>query len=289
LTPELVFRIGDPPVSKVVNQWLTRSGAEQIAVTPQPTLIDPDKVVKTHIVSSVNELLVEMSRGVARRAVTSWIDHWVKAESVSRQALDAMLAQQLQLTEPLVATTVIDALPNGAHLVLSSSMPVRDVEWFGAPRTGVRILSNRGVNGIDGVVSTAVGVALASGAPTTLLIGDIALLHDSNGLLNLIDRLVDLKIVLIDNEGGGIFSFLPQAQELSGNQFEQLFGTPHHVDFASLAAAHRIPYSSATTANELRESLAASGTRIIAVRTDRKQNVADHNELYQAVSNALNG
>jgi 2-succinyl-5-enolpyruvyl-6-hydroxy-3-cyclohexene-1-carboxylate synthase len=187
-----------------------------------------------------------------------------------------------------VATTVVDALPNGAHLVLSSSMPVRDVEWFGAPRTGVRILSNRGVNGIDGVVSTAVGVALASGAPTTLLIGDIALLHDSNGLLNLIDRAVDLKIVLVDNEGGGIFSFLPQAQELSGSQFEQLFGTPHHVDFASLAGAHRIPFSAATTASELRESLTAAGTRMILVRTDRKQNVSDHNELYQAVSNALN-
>jgi 2-succinyl-5-enolpyruvyl-6-hydroxy-3-cyclohexene-1-carboxylate synthase len=288
LIPEFVFRIGDPPVSKVVNQWLTRSGAEQIAVTPQPTLIDPDKVVKTHIVSSVNELLVEMSRGESQRAANSWIEQWAKAERVSRTALDVKFSQQLSLTEPLAAKTLVDALPDGSHVVLSSSMPVRDVEWFGAPRSGLRVLSNRGVNGIDGVVSTAVGVALASGAPTSLLIGDIALLHDSNGLLNLIDRLVDLKIVLIDNEGGGIFSFLPQAQELSGNQFEQLFGTPHHVDFASLAAAHRIPYSSATTANELRESLAASGTRIIAVRTDRKQNVADHNELYEAVASALN-
>ena len=288
LTPKFVLRIGDPPVSKVVNQWLARSGAEQIAITPQPTLIDPDKVVSTHIVSSINELLIEMSRGEAQRATTAWIDHWVKAESASRQALDATFAQQIQLSEPLVATTVVDALPNGAHLVLSSSMPVRDVEWFGAPRTGLRVLSNRGVNGIDGVVSTAVGVALASGVPTTLLIGDIALLHDSNGLLNLIDRTVDLKIVLVDNEGGGIFSFLPQAQELSGNQFEQLFGTPHHVDFASLAGAHRIPFSAATTAPELRESLSASGTRMIAVRTDRTQNVSDHNELYQAVSNALN-
>ena len=166
-------------------------------------------------------------------------------------------------------------------------MPVRDLEWFAPARDGVRVFSNRGVNGIDGVVSTAVGVALSSKAPTALLIGDIAMLHDSNGLLNLIRRDVQMKIVVVDNEGGGIFSFLPQAESLDGAQFEQLFGTPHSVDFESLAKTHGIPFSRATTTDELRRELGNAGTSIIGVRTDRKVNVADHNALYAAVAEAL--
>ena len=133
------------------------------------------------------------------------------------------------------------ALPDGGALVLSSSMPVRDVEWFAAPRAGVDVYSNRGANGIDGVLSTAVGVALARGAPTAVLIGDVALLHDTNGMLGAASRDIDLTIVIVDNDGGGIFSFLPQATELGPEMFERLFGTPHGVDLVALAAVHGIP------------------------------------------------
>jgi 2-succinyl-5-enolpyruvyl-6-hydroxy-3-cyclohexene-1-carboxylate synthase len=166
-------------------------------------------------------------------------------------------------------------------------MPVRDLEWFAPARDGLRVFSNRGVNGIDGVVSTAVGVALSSKAPTALLIGDIAMLHDSNGLLNLTRRDVQLKIIIVDNEGGGIFSFLPQAESLDGAQFEQLFGTPHSADFESLAKTHGIPFAWVTTADELRRELGKGGTSIIGVRTDRKLNVDHHNALYSAVAEAL--
>ena len=113
------------------------------------------------------------------------------------------------------------------------------------------------------------------------------MLHDSNGLLNLIRRDVQMKIIVVDNEGGGIFSFLPQAESLEGSQFEQLFGTPHSVDFESLAKTHGIPFAWATTTDELRRELGNSGTSIIGVRTDRKVNVADHNALYAAVAEAL--
>jgi 2-succinyl-5-enolpyruvyl-6-hydroxy-3-cyclohexene-1-carboxylate synthase len=143
------------------------------------------------------------------------------------------------------------------------------------------------VNGIDGVVSTAVGIALSSKAPTALLIGDIAVLHDSNGLLNLVKRDVLMKIIVVDNEGGGIFSFLPQAEAMESAQFEQLFGTPHSVDFESLAKAHGIPFIWVKTADELRRELGNSQTSMIGVRTDRKKNVDDHNELYVAVAEAL--
>ena len=287
LKPAVVIRVGDPPVSKVVNQWLARCGAEQIAVTQQPTLIDPDKIVTTHIVGSFNELFMEMSRGTQVKPESEWISEWKLRERKARTALDSQFSNSNQLTEPLSAVTVSESLEPGSNLVVSSSMPVRDLEWFAPARDGVRVFSNRGVNGIDGVVSTAVGVALSSRAPTALLIGDIAMLHDSNGLLNLIRRDVQMKIIVVDNEGGGIFSFLPQAESIEGSQFEQLFGTPHSVDFESLAKTHGIPFAWATTTDELRRELGNSGTSIIGVRTDRKLNVDHHNALYAAVAEAL--
>jgi 2-succinyl-5-enolpyruvyl-6-hydroxy-3-cyclohexene-1-carboxylate synthase len=287
LQPSVVLRIGDPPVSKVVNQWLAKCGAEQIAVTQQPSLIDPDKVVTTHIVGSINELFMEMSRGTDTRSETEWISNWKRCEVQARAALDKSFSGQASLTEPLCAVTVSEAVAVGTNIVVSSSMPVRDLEWFAPARDGVRVFSNRGVNGIDGVVSTAVGIGLSAKMPTALLIGDIALLHDSNGLLNLNRRDVQLKIIVVDNEGGGIFSFLPQAEAMEGAQFEQLFGTPHSVDFESLAKAHGLPFTWVTTTEELRRELANAETSIIGVRTDRKKNVEHHNALYAAVADAL--
>jgi 2-succinyl-5-enolpyruvyl-6-hydroxy-3-cyclohexene-1-carboxylate synthase len=287
LKPTVVLRIGDPPVSKVVNQWLAQCGAEHIAVTQQPSLVDPDKVVTTHIVGSFNELFMEMSRGTDSRSETEWIGSWKRCEKNARTALDEEFSKQSPLTEPLCAVTVSEAIAVSTNLVVSSSMPVRDLEWFAPPRDGVRVYSNRGVNGIDGVVSTAVGIALSSKSPTALLIGDIAMLHDSNGLLNLIRRDVQLKIIVIDNEGGGIFSFLPQAQAMEGNQFEQLFGTPHSADFEALAKTHGIAFSWVATAEELRRELGNPATSMIGVRTDRSKNVDDHNALYSAVAAAL--
>jgi len=185
-------------------------------------------------------------------------------------------------------------LPEGSRLVVSSSMPVRDVEWFAAPRSGVQVLANRGANGIDGVVSTAVGVALAArgtGSATVVLIGDVALLHDSNALLGLADRGVDLTIVVVDNDGGGIFSFLPQGQALEADRFEQLFGTPHGVDLSVLAAAHGLmtvePATGADIADAVRASIGAGGSRMVQIRTDRTANVEVHDQLNGAVAAAL--
>ena len=294
--PDVVIRIGDPPVSKVVNQWLATCKAEQIAITNQPSLIDPDKVVSTHIVGSFTELFMEMNQLAKQNRAnqsdkSTWLTKWAESEQKSRQALDSMFEQQtsasVPLTEPLTAATVMSSLQRSTRLVVSSSMPIRDLEWFAAPNNEVRVYCNRGVNGIDGVVSTAVGVAISSCIPTVLVIGDVAMLHDSNGLLNIMKRPIDVKIVVIDNEGGGIFSFLPQSQLLDESRFEQLFGTPHQVDFQALASAHGVPFAWASTARELQSLLHQSGTAIIGVRTNREQNVADHNVLYESVARAL--
>ena len=152
----------------------------------------------------------ELAGRLSAGARTPWPARWRRAEERAQEAIGKVLAGYGP-TEPGVARALVEALPDGATLVSSSSMPVRDVEWYAAPRDGLRHVANRGANGIDGVVSTAVGVALGSAAPTALLIGDIALLHDTNGLLGLRERAADLTIVVVDNDGGGIFSFLPQA------------------------------------------------------------------------------
>ena len=287
LTPQVILRFGEPPVSKVVNTWLRESDCTYLAVSDTLQLIDPDKIVNEHLVAQASQVCESLKALAKPNHATAWIANWSKLQSLCSSVLETMWSDSSELTEPSVARTVLEALPINTNLVLSSSMPVRDVEWFSSPRTGVRVLSNRGVNGIDGVVSTAVGVAAQSGQITVLLIGDIALLHDTNGLLNLKQRSVDLKIVVIDNKGGGIFSFLPQSSTLEPQRFEQLFGTPHDVDINQLVQAHGLPCATVKTVAQLKDALSRMGTSVIVVNTDRRQNVADHDAVYAAVAKAL--
>jgi 2-succinyl-5-enolpyruvyl-6-hydroxy-3-cyclohexene-1-carboxylate synthase len=152
---------------------------------------------------------------------------------------------------------------------------------------GVTVHANRGANGIDGVVSTAVGVAIASGSPTTLLIGDVACLHDANGLLGLASRGLDVDIVVVNNDGGAIFSFLPQRAATDDAEFEVLWGTPHGVSFGALAAAHSIAHVAVGNARELAGVLGPDGVRLVEVRTDRVANIAAHDALNAAVAAAM--
>jgi 2-succinyl-5-enolpyruvyl-6-hydroxy-3-cyclohexene-1-carboxylate synthase len=287
MTPQVILRFGEPPVSKVVNTWLRESKCAYLAVNDTLQLVDPDRIVSVHVVARVSQVCESLNVPTKPKPATAWISDWSRLQATCSSVLEMFWDDSSELTEPLVAITVVEALPRDASLVLSSSMPVRDVEWFSAPRSGLRVLSNRGVNGIDGVVSTAVGVAAESGQITALLIGDIALLHDTNGLLNLMQRNVDLKIVVVDNKGGGIFSFLPQSTTLDQERFEQLFGTPHDVNIAQLVQAHGLPCITVGTVAQLRGALGRSGSSVIIVHTDRRQNVADHDAVYAAVAKAL--
>jgi len=215
----------------------------------------------------------------------AWITDWTSAEVVAQEAISAWTSGNF--SEPSAARTVTSAMSVGSHLVISSSMPIRDVEWFGTTTSGVTVHSNRGTNGIDGVISTAVGVALATKARVTVLIGDVACLHDSNGLWALSRRNVDLTIVVINNDGGSIFSFLPQAQIVSNSDFELLYGTPHGASFEHLAATHGITYERVTTVKDLETNLQRGGTRLIEVPCDRFINVSQHEALQSAVVAAV--
>ena len=228
--PDVVVRSGGMPASKVLGQWLDRIQPEEIVIAPAGWWPDPG-----HHAAVLIDAVPAVADG--HEPVAEWLQAWRAAADAAERAIDDVLAGE-PLSEPGVARHLTRTLPPGGVLVASSSMPVRDVEWFGVGRRDVRVVANRGANGIDGVVSTAVGAAL-TGAKTTLLIGDIAFLHDSNGLLGLADRGVDLTIVVLDNDGGGIFSFLPQRTALPAERFERLFGTPHGLDLVAVGASIR--------------------------------------------------
>lgn len=285
-TPEAILRFGTLPASKVVNGWLRDSKAEVTTVTRSSFLIDPERQTTMHVVTEPDQLCRDLV-SIVSPTDPSWLDAWLKAEASARHVVASRLDDEPELSEPGVARCVVAAMPARSHVVVSSSMPIRDVEWYSGAGDHLRIIANRGANGIDGVVSTAVGVALATRQPTSLLIGDIAFLHDANGLIDIRRRGIDLRIVVIDNGGGGIFSFLPQRTTMEESRFEQLFGTPHGTDLAMIGRAHDIEVETVCSASLLRESIRQAGPRMIIVRTNRDQNVVRHDEIHREVIAAV--
>ncbi len=285
--PDFVVHLGEPPASKVLGEWLRSSGARQVQMLDRNAVIDPLRLMTTTVVGPIGETCQQWSRGMRGAVDTSWRESWERAEHVAQAAIEAAFAAaDTSLSEPAVAR-VVSGRPG--PLVVSSSMPIRDVEWFGDPTGAATVFANRGANGIDGVVATAIGVALAAGRPTTVLLGDVALCHDASSLTAIARRDIELKIVVIDNDGGGIFSFLPQAAHLAAAEFERLFGTPHGADLVALAAAHGITAHTATTSGALGAALDEPGTALIHVSGERAANVADHQRLHAAVAAALAG
>lgn len=281
MTPDVIIRIGRPSTSKVLAQWVSACRAPLIQVGG-PGRIDPGHDVVASC--SLADVLVAVDRTVVD---AEWLERWSRADALADTAIAAALTSESSLTEPMVARTVAEQLPPDAVLTVSSSMPIRDLEWFGG-RSAVAH-ANRGANGIDGVVSTALGRALGRprSAPSFVLIGDLAFVHDSNALVALVGRHVDLRIVVVDNGGGGIFSFLPQQTVLGHDRFEQLFGTPLGTDVLALAAAHGIDTADVSTAEELIDQIGRPGPWVCRVRSDRAENVDVHRRLDAAVANAL--
>lgn len=293
--PEVVLRLGGLLASRVTAEWLARSGALQVGVDRHGLVPDPDRQLGRSLAADPAIVCKQLAAAAGRPAPPEWARSWSDAERSARRAISSAVSSRSELCEPAVAVEALAATPEGGTLVVSSSMPVRDLEWYAPPRRSVRVLSNRGANGIDGVTSTAVGVALG-GTPTVLLTGDLAFLHDSTALVGLSRRRVPLVVVVVDNDGGGIFHFLPQRKELPGDRFEGLFGTPHGADLVALCGAHGVPAERVSTRAGLRAALAgailratngAGGARVVVADSERDANVAAHADINAAVARAL--
>jgi 2-succinyl-5-enolpyruvyl-6-hydroxy-3-cyclohexene-1-carboxylate synthase len=291
VVPDLILRFGAMPTSKPLRAWIEASGADQIVIDPYGGWNEPTNQAAAILRADPTELAsgwatrVEGLEGRERPLP----ERWTEAEAAAQAALDEALDGDGAITEPALHRALGGAHRDGDLVYTSSSMPIRDQEAFlAATVADVHFLSNRGANGIDGLVSSGIGAAQASGRPTTILTGDLGFLHDIGGLTALRDVSTPVRIVVIDNDGGGIFHFLPQESALDADEFEGLLGTPRGVDVAKAAALFDIPYRRLEPLADLPDALAA-GTGLIEVKTDRQANVEAHRRLTRRVHDALPG
>jgi 2-succinyl-5-enolpyruvyl-6-hydroxy-3-cyclohexene-1-carboxylate synthase len=285
--PDLVLRFGAMPTSKPLRAWLAAPEVDQIVIDPYGGWDEPTNRAAAILRADPTELAAGWAarlEGEERPAPQRWLD----AERAAREAIESALAGE-ELSEPALHLALGRAHRDGDLVYTASSMPIRDQEAFLAPsETDVLFLCNRGANGIDGLVSSGIGAAHASGRPTTIVTGDLGLLHDIGGLAALRDASTPARIVVIDNDGGGIFGFLPQAETLAGEEFEALLGTPRGLDAAKAASLFALPHRRITSSSELPDALAA-GTGLIEIEVDRAANVELHRRLAAAAQRAAGG
>lgn len=295
VAPEIILRFGATPVSKPLLLYLQRHpDCRHIVIDESENWRDPAAIVSDVIHAQPRawcEALLAALQPLPRPSSQEiWSAGWTVVGQRSRAAMQETLTQTGDLSEPRIFVELADLLPAGATLFAGNSMPVRDLEtvFAGSPKP-IRFLANRGASGIDGVVSTALGVAAVSADPLVLVIGDLSFYHDMNGLLAAKQHHLHAIIILLNNDGGGIFSFLPQADHAESREhFEELFGTPHGLDFCPAAELYGLTYKRPADWEGFRsavtQALDAPGVTLLEVRTERGANVALHRKLWEMVS-----
>lgn len=268
VAPDLVLRFGEMPTSKPLRAWLAESGANQIVVDPRGGWNEPTRRAAAILRADPTELAAGWAARVGDREREPPVT-WLDAERAAREAIESELAGLDSLTEPGLHVALGRAHGDDDLVYTASSMPIRDQEaYLPAGEADVLFLCNRGANGIDGLVSSGIGAAHATGRPTTIVTGDLGLLHDIGGLAALRDVSTPVRIVVIDNDGGGIFHYLPQAKALEEDEFEALLGTPRGVDIAGAATLFGLSHHRIEHFEQLPEAL-ASGTCLIEVPVTR--------------------
>ncbi|WP_050616160.1 2-succinyl-5-enolpyruvyl-6-hydroxy-3-cyclohexene-1-carboxylic-acid synthase [Bacillus testis] len=289
LKPEIIIRLGAMPVSKPLLLFMKAAQtATHIVVDGGSGWREPTGMGTYMVHCDETAFCRDISGHLADNEPSEWISTWQTLNAVSKNVLQTLNEVQ-QLDEGKVFLQLNELLPAGAALFVGNSMPIRDCDTFFHNReSNVRILANRGANGIDGVVSTAIGVSV-HGQPTVLVIGDLSFFHDMNGLMaaKLLQR--DITIVIVNNDGGGIFSFLPQSSERE--YFEMLFGTPHGLDFSHAIAMYGGQFSRVKDWEQFRKAMAESlenkGLNVVEVVTNRQENVDNHRKLWNVVSQEI--
>jgi len=283
LTPRTVLCLGNWPTSKVLRQWLERSGAEIVLVSPRADNRDALHGRTRQLRAGAESLAVEKG-GTTDPA---WLAAWRQADATVGAALRTAPRAEEGVFEGDVTLALAAALPPSTPVFVASSMPVRDVEYFWPANDSRRpFYFNRGANGIDGTLSAALGIA-HGGQPAVLLTGDLAFLHDANGLLLAPKLRGSLTVVLINNRGGGIFEHLPVAQ--FEPPFEEYFATPQSVDFEKICAAHGVEHVAVrglARLTTLLTTLPAQGIRVLEVTTDRKRDAALRKKLFATAAQA---
>jgi 2-succinyl-5-enolpyruvyl-6-hydroxy-3-cyclohexene-1-carboxylate synthase len=289
--PDQAIVIGRPTLSRPVRQILGAADIRTVAVAHSPRWVDASLALRAvHPVGSLDSA----PSGEAPSA--RWLEQWRTAGSVAGRVVAAHLLERAAgetMLSPAVARAMCAALPEGALLTIGSSSAVRDVELYAEPRADLLVLANRGLAGIDGTISTALGAALAQpGRRAYALMGDLTFLHDSNGLIiGPQEPRADLTIVVVNDDGGGIFATLEQGAPERAGSFERVFGTPHRVQLEALCAATGTDYHRAGSAAVLAALVISpsTGIRVIEVRTERVGIRQEHLGLADAVSAALEG
>jgi 2-succinyl-5-enolpyruvyl-6-hydroxy-3-cyclohexene-1-carboxylate synthase len=288
LEPELVIRFGEMPTSKPLRLWLADlPQLRQVVVDPAFGWNEPSRFAETLVRADGPTVASGLaSRLAAAEQRSEWLSSWLRADRAAADAMRAHLEAIEEPSEPGVQLALGAALANGDLVYTASSMPIRDQEAFLPPgEADVLFLCNRGANGIDGLVSSAAGAAAASGKRTWLVLGDLALFHDMNGLAAA-RGLEGLRIVVVDNRGGGIFDFLPQAEALPEAEFEALLGTPSGIEIARVAALYGLSHRRVGDRGELEDALVGEAT-IVEVPVDRRRNVEIHRVLAESAVSAL--
>jgi len=294
LRPELVVRFGGLPTSKTVNQWLARhAAADAWLVDPAGGFRDPQHRASRLLRATPRQFCDLAAARVGEPAGVGgqWLGQWRHADRVARTAVEQALAADARFLTPHLAQALWQALPAEAVLYAANSMAIREVDAFAWARAdALQVLANRGVNGIDGQVSAALGAAAGSRRPTVLWCGDLALLHDVSGLLAGRLHDADLTIVVANDDGGGIFEYLPVAQAVSRSVFEPLFAVPHGLDLSELARGFGWNAVRVTDSSSFRQALGQAlrgGRHVIEVPVDRAANTAFHGAVTDAVRSRL--
>jgi 2-succinyl-5-enolpyruvyl-6-hydroxy-3-cyclohexene-1-carboxylate synthase len=289
LEPDLVLRFGDMPPSKTLRRWLSAAGApDQIVIDPPGPWNEPTSRARALVRNDAAVLATALAERV-RAGDGGWVDRWTRAEQLAQAAIDELLAGERGLTEPTLFRGLGRALGDGDQLLLASSMPIRDAEAFLPPTDRMqRLFANRGANGIDGLLSTAIGLAIGGRSTTWCAIGDLAFAHDLGGLANLAAAPAPLRLLVIDNGGGGIFEFLPQSGQVERERFERLFITPSALDFAAAASLFGLDYRRVSGPSDL-ELGAEAPSALLHAEVPRADNVDLHRRIAAAVGARLAG
>ncbi len=293
LNAEIIFQFGSAPTSNIVLDFLKESKAQKFLINEFGDYKDPSRTTKNIIGINPSEFLIKMIASIKNEKGSiknKWQIRIRQFEQFTEKIKEQNIFNAKFPFEGRIIPEIIKTIPHNSNLFVSNSMPVRDLDFFASPtRKKINIYSNRGASGIDGIISTAAGIAVKSKTPTYLVIGDLAFLHDSNGMNILQNQKIPLHIILIDNNGGGIFGMLPIAE--SKKYFQEYFKTPQHVDFSMLVKAHGGKFYEIKSWKGLNNKLSnqqnSNNFSVFRIKTDIKSSIKFRKKYWELLSQKI--